>query len=295
MRRVKRSDFLRGVVARGFAGAPALGLAMVLALATGGCKGLESPEDLEVVDFESVLDPRHLKYEPVDLTPQALEDRMKEADQFYAEPRSFGKVLASLETCMKSISEVNHYEALWRGARACAWIALEEKEPAERRREYADKGIRIGREAIRRASARVESHYFYALCLGARSNLNREASRDTLHLMRDEMKIAQALDEKFDFCGPHRFLGELYIKTDPYPTYGVGSLEQGFTHLKRAVELCPDYGENHLVYATALADDGQTEQARVELSQVMKCPTPRDRSAEHDAWLTRATALLSEM
>lgn len=272
-----------------------LGVVGALAFAAGGCRGFD-PDDLDLVDMDQVADPHNFKYNTQDLTPQALEERMKEADLYFVEPRSFGKVLASYETCLKSISERNGYAALWRGARACAWIAIND-DSKSRRIEYATKGIKIGREATRRSGSDVtpEAHYYYALSLGALAESSGDPSRGFLEHMRDEMKIALSLDEKIDYCGPHRFLGDLYVKSSDYPLYSMGSTEEGLRHLKRAAELCPDYGENHLAYATALASEGEVEPARVELEKVMASPKLKDRSAEHDAWLTKATALMADL
>lgn len=272
-----------------------LGALVVVALTFGGCRGF-NPDDFDVIDMDQVADPHNFKYDPQNLTPQALEDRMKEADQLFAEPRSFGKVLASYEICLKSISERNNYAALWRGARACAWIALNDDSKA-RRLEYAMKGRKIGREATRRTGSDIqpESHYYYALCLGAQAEVSGDPSRAFLEHMRDEMKIVVSLGETIDHCGPHRFLGDLYVKSSEYPLHAVGTLEEGLRHLKRAAEICPDYGENHLAYATALASEKETELARAELEKVMASPKPRDRSAEHHAWLVKATALLTDL
>ncbi len=289
MLEAKRSDACR------WGGMKGLVLGAVTCCGVAVLAGCGGGLDVVVPTMDDLIDPNHLKYEAQNLTPAALEERMREVDEFYAEPRFFGKVLASYETSLKSISERNGYAALWRGARACAWIALDPTESASRRGEFALKGMAMGKEAVKKASTLPESFYYYALSLGALCDLKKDASRELLHRMRDNMKVAAAIDEKYDYCGPLRFLGELMIKTDPYPTYAVGTLEQGMAHLKRAVELCPEYGENHLVYARALADDGQADLARAELEKVMVSPKPRDRSAEHDAWLELATTLMTDL
>jgi tetratricopeptide (TPR) repeat protein len=244
-------------------------------------------------DMEDIME-SPLKYEVKELTPQALEARMKQIDDNYAEPRTPGKVFLSYETCMDSISPVNGYVALWRGARACAWLA-EHVEGKAKREEHALKGIAIGREAIKKDSARVESYYYLAMCYAQLADARRSASRDLLREMRDRMEFACALDEKFDFCGPHRFLGTLMAETHEYTLYGIGTIGDALKHLKKAIQLCPDYGDNHLAYAKGLIEDGEKEEARVELEKVLAAPRPPDRSAEHDAWISEATKLLRDL
>jgi tetratricopeptide (TPR) repeat protein len=153
----------------------------------------------------------------------------------------------------------------------------------------------MGREAMKKDSARVETHYYLALCYAHWADVRKKASRDLVREMRDRMAFACALDEKFDFCGPHRFLGNLMIETSQYPVWAVGSFAEGLKHLKDATRLCPDYGENHLEYAKALLEDGEKEEARAELEKVLAAPRPPDRSAEHDAWISEATTLLRDL
>jgi tetratricopeptide (TPR) repeat protein len=280
----------RGTAAKAI-GVAVLGVAPFLT----GCITTDEIEAM-APSMDDLADPERLHYEAQDLTPQALEDRMREIDQYYAEPRSFGKVLASYETSIKSISRQNGYEALWRGARACAWIA-ESNESRGRRKDYAVQGMKMAKAAMLKTElqGRPEPFYYYAVCLGSYCGNTREASRDTLTKMRDNMKIAKAIDPKFDYCGANRFLGQLYIQTDSYPLLSMGTAEQGIALLKEAVEQCPEFGENHLLYAKALAEDGQTELARAEIEKVMASPRLQDHSAEHDAWLEQATTLLTDL
>jgi hypothetical protein len=305
MERVKRSEGRRRFVdcripslsVVGGLSLAGLSLAAFLAgLTLGGCGGL----DLLAPNMEDIVEANRLHFEETDLAPSVLEGRMKEIDEAYAEPRTSAKVAYSYETCVTSISRVNNYAALWRGARACAWLA-ENSPDRSKRDEYAMKGIAMGKEAVKRisairqASSRPEPDYYFALCIASWADLHRPPSSETLRRMKDHMSMALAFDEKYDYAGPHRFMGQLMVKTDPYPTYAVGSLKEGLEHLKKATLLYPDYGENHLAYAEALKGDGQNDLARAELERVIASVKPQDRSTEHDAWLTRANEMLQDL
>lgn len=244
--------------------------------------------------FEETLGPK-FHYEDADLPPGTLEERMKEIDSAYAEPRTPPKVEHSYEVSRISISSRNGYEALWKGTRACAWLAFNHPDRAKRE-DFAKKGCLMGREAITRLSSRVEAHYWYAHCLAALAELSpRKPPRAHIQKIKDEMLKALALDPRYDFCGPHRFLGEFMVKTDPYPLYAVGTLKQGLEHLETATKLCPDFGENHLKYAEALKEDGRLDKARRAAERVLECPVPPDYSVEHQEWLKKATALIEEL
>jgi tetratricopeptide (TPR) repeat protein len=220
---------------------------------------------------------------------------MKEIDKAFAEPRSPGSVLVSYEESRGSISQVNNYAALWRGTRACAWLAMFESERA-RREKFALEGIKMGSAAAQKLSSRVESYYYLALCQEAMVDLRGVAfNPGLLKEIEKNLSLAIALDETFDTCGPHRHLGNLQVKVERFPLYGIGGMVEALEHLKKSTEVCPGYGENHLDYAQALVEAHQYDLARAELEKVMDSKIPKDRSAEHEGWLSRANEMLIDI
>lgn len=276
----RRSDMSRARIA-GFL--VSLGVAGLMT----GC-GL-APDLEDVVNY-----PPPLKYEPKNLTSAALDDRMKEIDASYAEPRTPTKVTVSYETSMDSISAVNEYAALWRGARACTWLAFNHNERSKRE-EFAKKGIAISRESVQKAPQRVESFYYLAMCLAAYAEVKGTATKELVQAMRDKMLIAKSLDDKYDYCGPDRFLGQLMVETEQFPLWNIGDMAQGLDLLKKSVDACPDYGENHLVYAKYLIKNEEKGKARDELMKVITSPKPPDLKADHQTWLEEANKLLTEV
>lgn len=250
--------------------------------------------DILVPDLEDLVEPGKLVYDSPDLSAGALKGRMEEVDDLFAEPRSYAKVLASYELCLQSISPVNQYGALWRGARAASWIGMDPSVPHPLRQRFALNGIAFGRESVKRDSRRVEPFYYLARSLAALAASKNEASPKLLREIKARMAIAEALDPTYDACGPSRFLGRFFVETDGYPLrYAMGSIDQGLVKLKAASEGCPEYAGNHLTYARALVEDEQYEEARVELEKVLTSATPPDRSTEHHQWLVAAQELLT--
>lgn len=245
----------------------------------------------EALNPEPALDPYALSHERHGLTPARLEERMKEIDLNFEEPRTPARVFLSYEISQASISQANNYEALWRGARACAWLGANEPEPA-RREKFARDGVRMGLEAVRKLSNRVEPYYYLALSQMALLDLSGMFSRQPLNEIDKNLKVAIAIDETFDHCGPHRALGRILLRAEPYPLLAIGGLGEAEAHLRKAVGACSEYGENHLTYALVLIEAEKYDLARAELEQVMSSKVPRDRSSEHDAWLNQANELL---
>jgi len=262
-------------------------------LAAVGLAGCHS--DILVPDLEDLVEPGKLAYESQDLTAGALKGRMEEIDDLFAEPRTYAKALASYELCLHSISSVNQYGALWRGARAAAWIGMQDSVPHGRRQRSALNGMAFGREAVKKAGQSVESFYYLGLSLAALADSKRDASTKLLRQIKQRMAIADALDPTYDNCGPSRFLGKFFVKTEGYPfRYAMGTMDEGLAKLKAASEGCPDYAGNHLAYAQALVEDEQYDEARVELEKVLTSATPPDHAAEHHQWLLAAQELLAD-
>lgn len=276
--------------------APASVAGVLASIVLAGCTG-----GVALVTIDDVMDPQKYRFEEQDLTASKLAKRMKEIDEQYSETRTTKKVELSLETAELSISRANDYAALWRGARACHWLATNANLPLEEREEYALKGYAMSRRCQEDASAstQVEPWYYGALNIGAYCSLRHQAgsipSSRLLRKAKEWAKVAWVLDETFDYAGPHRFLGKIIVETSGSLTHEIGSFEEGLGHLRRAVELSPEYAENHLFLAEALAEDGEDEAAREALEKVLRSRAPPDHSVEHDAWMKEATALLARL
>lgn len=150
----------------------------------------------------------------------------------------------------------------WHFARACFdWAEFATNDT--QRAEIARLGIKASRELIARNTRLVQGHYYLGMNLG---QLARTKSLGALPLV-DEMEIefiaAQKADESFDFAGPDRNLGLLYLEA---PSIGsVGSRSKARTHLERAARLASTYPENRLNLAEARIRWRDVEGARREL------------------------------
>lgn len=263
-----------------------LSLFALLALLVAGCVSVE-----EVIEEKYPLDELA---QP--LSAGALDKRMSLIDEQFGEPRTPASVAHSLETAEGSISPNNDYDALWRGIRACAWLTQNHPDRAEREK-FGEKGIRMGKKAINieKLTVRPEPWYYLALCMGAYFDVKGTPDVSSVREMRDHAKMAAALDETFDHCGPHRFLGKLITETADTPGYAQAPFQTGLDHLRTAVQLCPDFPENHLFLAEALIEYGKDEEAAQVLDRVLKLGPPPDHLVEHRNWLNRAAELLNEV
>jgi tetratricopeptide (TPR) repeat protein len=227
-----------------------------------------------------------------DLGLTSLERAIEEIDLNYREPRSDYRVEHSFAAAWDSISYVNKYEALWRAVRACAWLG-ENHPVASKRKEYATKGVTIGKHAMLKLSARVEPYYYTGLCYRALARQQVLPSAEYLEKAKYHLAVAKEIDGGFDQCGPLRELGTLIETTARSNWKGkrLGTLAEAIELLERACDGCPEFGGNQLALARALKEAKEYDRARQALDRVLAAAVPADYTVEHREWLHEAQGL----
>jgi tetratricopeptide (TPR) repeat protein len=133
------------------------------------------------------------------------------------------------------------------------------------RSEAAQAGIDACRQAVALDINAAPAHYYLALNLGESARAKKLGALKLLHEMEHELLKAAELDPAFDYGGPDRALGLLYLKAPPWPA-SVGNRNKARARLEAAVELSPDYPDNHLSLAEAYAQWGEVKNLERELS-----------------------------
>jgi len=249
----------------------------VLSIGLGGCGG---------------IDERESRYREVSLSDHEAATRIRLIDENYSPPRTQEKVAASLAVAFQSISPKTREDVLWRGSRACVWLA-EYMDTKNARRQAAVEGAHFGREATAKNPQRVEPYFYYALSLGMLSQI--DSTSQHVDRMAELCERAIEIDESFEHAGPHRFLGLLYYETEGYVTASIGSLDDALSHLKRACEIAPNYPLNHLAYGQALMEDDQERKARHHFQRVLELKPPAGSNDPYQQWQEDARKLLQEL
>jgi tetratricopeptide (TPR) repeat protein len=133
------------------------------------------------------------------------------------------------------------------------------------RNDIAQQGIAACRHAVALDPNAAQAHYYLALNLGESARAKKLGALKLLHEMEHELLKAAALDPAFDYGGPDRSLGLLYLKAPAWPL-GVGNHSKAQTHLEAAVQLSPEYPDNALSLAEAYAQWGEVKNLEQELS-----------------------------
>lgn len=113
----------------------------------------------------------------------------------------------------------------------------------------ATEGIAAARQALALDPACGPAHYYLGMNLGQLARTKTLGALRLVSEMEREFQAARERDARFDFAGPDRNLGLLYLEA---PVIGsIGDRRKARAHLERAVELAPEYPENHLNLAEA--------------------------------------------
>ncbi len=179
-------------------------------------------------------------------------------------------------------NNTNETVAAWQFGRACFdWADFAKDD--DRRASVANEGIAACRQAIAREPKSVDSHYYLAMNLGQLAQTRTLGALRIVEEMEREFKIVRDLDAGFDYGGPDRNLGLLYFEAPGWPA-SIGSKSKARKHLERAVELAPDYPENHLCLLEAYLKWGDKKNIQREL-KITEELLPRARKEfAGDSW-----------
>lgn len=141
-------------------------------------------------------------------------------------------------------ADTNSVPAAWALGQACFWRA-EFAVDDEARKALANEGIAICRTLTLHAPTVPEGHYYLAMNLGQLARTKWLEALGIVKELEHGLKLASGMNPRLDHAGPDRCLGQLYRDAPGWPI-SVGSKSKARAHLLRAVELAPEFPENHL-------------------------------------------------
>jgi tetratricopeptide (TPR) repeat protein len=212
--------------------------------------------------------------------PEKPQELVKYADEIYARasatpdggPGDMENALVALDKA--HALDPKSYEAAWKAARACAWLADELYDDKTKRAHFSGRGIEYAKAAIDLQPKSVEGHYYSGIALGLQATTKTIGAKFMVPSVRDAWKKAMQLDMQFDHGGPPRALGSLYAEAPPWPA-SIGDPDKGVDLLQQAMKVGPDYPLNNLLLANALIKAEKPEEAKIQYRTVLGSrPTP---------------------
>jgi hypothetical protein len=218
---------------------------------------------------------------------------------FAADPRSVAHVERSAALFAEAFAiRSDDYDALWQAARAAAWLG--EYGEHERERHVRD-GITYANTALQLRPDGVEATFYHGVLAGMLADISRSYGLDAVRQIERRMTALIEAGADVAHGGPQRVYGVLLMRA-PGPPTSIGSLRNARRQLEAAVEIAPEWPENHLYLAEwelAWAKDRDrpefADQARQRLNeQLLNAQAPAGYAYEFSVWQAKARALLAK-
>jgi len=197
-------------------------------------------------------------------------------------------------------SEPEKAETAWAFGRACFdWAEFSTNDV--QRTALAQEGIRACEQALAHDPDSVGAHYYLGMNQGQLARTMSLGALKLVNQMEAQFETALQLDATFNYAGPHRNLGLLYLQAPGWPV-SVGNRSKARSHLHKAVELAPLYPENRLNLMEAYEQWKDTESLRRQmkeweshLAEARKVFSGAVWSGDWSLWDQRLKALLQRL
>ncbi len=227
-----------------------------------------------------------------------VQRQVEEADKLWMEratPGNAGKSLGDLRLALK-LAPYN-VQALWRAARACAWLAEQAGDAKDKPQQLkiADEGVGYAQRCTFVDPDRKEGHYYMALCYAMHADAVPSQGLALVPKMVKELKKAdEPIGGGIDHSGPDRVLGLIYLNAPPWPT-SVGDVDEAVDKLENACDQNPGFPENHLALAEAYIKTRKYKDARKHLERVLAAEPAPDWAAELPKLKQRAEQFMKKL
>ncbi|MBI5396471.1 MAG: tetratricopeptide repeat protein [Verrucomicrobia bacterium] len=233
-----------------------------------------------------------------DVEVEKVRDMITAADQCWLERATPGQAGKSLDTLRDALKLAPYnVQALWRAARACAWLAERAGDAKDKPQQakLADEGIGYAHRATFVDSDRKEGYYYLAISYAMRADATPSNGLALVPLIVKALKKAdEPVGGGLDHSGPDRVLGQIYLNAPPWPA-SVGDVEEAIDKLENACDQNPEFPENHLVLAEAYIKARKYRDVRKHLERVLNAQPAPDWAAELPRLKERAEKLLQKL
>lgn len=209
--------------------------------------------------------------------------------------KSAGAAYDLIKEATQKISKDNpkRFDYLIQSAKYAIWLSYH-GEGKNHKSKFANAAIKHSHQAIAANSQRVEGYYYRAIASGLFAEQNRLFGKAAMHQIRKDLLTAIDLDPSFDYGGPHRVLGAVYLRA-PGPPAGIGSIRRAVFHLKEAYKISDEYPENLLFLAEAYLKLKKIDEATQLLTLLKSHYLNFGEPSDQDDWLQRTVKLKSRL
>jgi tetratricopeptide (TPR) repeat protein len=138
---------------------------------------------------------------------------------------------------------------------------------SDERENLAEPAIQACERALSKNETNAALHYYLGMNLGQLARTKGIGALKLVRQMEKEFLRARDLNSELDYAGPDRNLGLLYLNAPGWPT-SIGNNTKARQHLMRAVQIAPNYPENHLNLLEAFIKFNDEEGAQREAQTI---------------------------
>ncbi len=183
------------------------------------------------------------------------------------------------------------FDSLWKFARACYWLGTHA--PQAERRAALERGVRAGEQAAKAQPGRPEGHFWEAANMGALAeSFGLSQGIKYRGRIKTSLLKVQAIDRGWQQGSADRALGVWYMRV---PGLFGGSDSKAKEHLLAALAYNPQSTATLYFLAELALEDGQRDEARRRLQQVLDAPLDPEWAPEDRDFKAKARAKMGEL
>jgi len=178
-------------------------------------------------------------------------------------------------------------------SREMAQGAMKEKSRSKKK-ELALAGVDAAERCLMTAPENPGCYYWRAANTGLYHSVHIIGYQKGIKRMISDCEKVNSLDADYEHAGAYRMLGQIFTQlpqTAGRPDSVVRDLDRAEGYLRKAVQFAPDYPENHLALAEALAAQGKGREALEALAQADEMAPRWKKDASYDQWRGDSLAL----
>jgi len=222
----------------------------------------------------------------------AAAEKIKEADQLYAEREELSRVRLALALLRQArVADYGSYEAAWKLARTAYYLGDHSNDEKEQEDAFRE-GIHVGRIAVDLKPDRPEGHFWLGANYGGDAEISTLASLANVEDIRTQMEAVISIDETYESGSAYIGLGKLYLST---PRVLGGDTQIAISHLEKGLRVGSDNAMLKLTLAQAYHAAKRNGDARKQIAELLKMTPHPDYLPEYNEAVKEAQKLQEQI
>ncbi|MFA4972694.1 MAG: tetratricopeptide repeat protein [bacterium] len=184
-------------------------------------------------------------------------------------------------------------QTLLESSRKAAESAIRASERSEKK-DLAMGGIDSSERCLMAAPENPGCYYWRAVNTGLYHSVHVSDYQKGVKRMVSDCEKVIGIDPDYENAGAYRMLGQLYTRlpqTAIHPGSVIRDLDRAEDYLRKAVQISPDYPENHLALAETLLENGKAKEAMEELILSNELAPQWRKDISYEQWRHESLAL----